>query len=749
MRVAYLIALIVLVFVCVGSCAADGPPVSTEGKLFGLVLPKGESWDPALTAAYEKSGATAAALTAEWGKIEPSDPGSGASNYDFAAFDDQPFAKSAKTRICWIDLGFALGPQDKSRSAEAFITELVKHANAMGIKHFAFRIKQENPASSVDFPTESSAERLKLIYKAVKAVSKEDTVIAVQPYSSGANAIEILYRIGAKGSFDVAAIHAVSKAGGPVDPFQLVAAHRELARNGEGQKKLLIIGGWEPKSAARAFADKQFLTQLTKLGVGLQEQFVQAVQQSGDKVAVQSDVTRETIESDLRNILTERDIYDPAWVLGEIVYLPEKPTAEFVAAFPPKPYEAKLEAQISSEGPIFNYVTEKPYKLTLTLTNLAKEEMKLDGFSAAIHWPKEMSVKSQLEGSAPGSIPVGGSATINFTIALPKEAAGQQITLVGSVDYTVADRKRAADCWLTVMATPQFEVTLLPARLVLDPREGAKRVGMSVINHTEAEFQGKITLMAYPGITVIPAQYTTNIDPLGLEAFVYSVTAEKTTAPGHYAVFVDVDGKGKEWQAVDVPVVAKKVAGKIAVDGKLDDRKDASSFTITKTTPKTDGTTGYEPVGKGWIEYDDSVLYVAIEVNDAKHVKAASAAELPRGGSVLIGFDPLMNGARREDDYEFALGDTQQGPVVLRTQVPASKATGVDKNVQFAFRNEGGKSVYEAAFPWSELDPLKAAKGTTFAMALLVNLSGGAVEWGGGLTGAKDPRMFVPVALGE
>jgi len=730
-RFAYLVGVIPAILIFAAACGADGPPGSAEGKLFGFAAPRDAFAVPELAAAYEKSGATAAFLTVEWGKCEPNDPGSGAPKYDFSSFDNQPLAKSAKTRVCWIDLANpwagkigAGEPERYWKLAEGFVTEFVKHANPMGIEHFAVRIEQESPESSVG-PTAKSIEPLQHVFKAAKAVSNDNTIIAEQPYGSGGNAIEILYRIGAKGSFDVAAVHAVAKAGGPVDPFALVAAHREMARNGEGNKKLLVLGGWEPTTA---------------LG-DIPWQAMQGV-----------------IENDYRNILTDRDLYDPAWVLGEVISLPERPSADFVAAFPAEVPKTKLEAQLTADNPIFNYVTEKPYRLALTLTNLGKEEMKLGKFIFSLHGDRDAAIDVKPEGESPASVAAGGSAAANFSVAFPRESAGKEVTLVGALDYTIGDKPHTADTWLTLTPTPQYEITILPSRLILDPREGAKQVGMSVINHTDAPYDGKITLSAYPGITVRPTEFTTKIDPLGLEGFAFNVAADKGAAPGHYAVFVDVGGKAKDWQAVDVALVAKKAAAKPTIDGKLDDWKDAASFTITATVVKPSGAE-HHPVGRGWIAYDDSALYLALEVTEPNYVKSPSAKDLPQGNILLVGFDPLINGARaagggyKEDDYEFELSATNKGLAVSRTQAPASTPLGSDKNVRFAFRDEGGKDYYEAAFPWAEIAPLKSAKGTTFAMALQAFAREGElpgiVEWGGGLSGPKDPRMFVPVIVAE
>ncbi|MGB9620584.1 MAG: hypothetical protein ACPL7K_09250, partial [Armatimonadota bacterium] len=347
-----------------------------------------------------------------------------------------------------------------------------------------------------------------------------------------------------------------------------------MARMGEPNKRILVLGG----------------------------------RQSAASADIPWDALQTDIASDYRNILTERDIYDPDWVLGEVFYLPGRPTAEFLGAFPPRIPETRLQAQLTSDVPVFTYITQKPYKLTLALTNSSKDEIKPSKFTVALRADREIPIEWKQEGEAPASVPAGGSAAANFTVTLPAESDGKQVTLVTTVEYAAADKPYTADAWLTVIPAPQYEITILPSRLILDPREGPKQVGMSVINHTETLFEGKITLSPYPGIVVKPTEYTTRIDPLGLEGFAFNVSAEKDTAPGRYAVFVDVGGKGKDWQAVDVALVAKKTSGKITVDGKLEDWKDAVGFTLVSSGPEP------QARGKGWMAYDESALYLALEV---------------------------------------------------------------------------------------------------------------------------------------
>ncbi|MGQ9454901.1 MAG: hypothetical protein ACUVRS_05275 [Armatimonadota bacterium] len=721
----YLIALLAILAGLGNLSVADGPPipVSTSGKIFALSLPTDTGITAEFSKAYENSGATAVLLNVTWEKCEPNNPGKGSPKYDFAPLDNHPLAKISKTRIVRINLENSWAEKIKSQDpagywklVESFVQELVKYAGSKGISHFAYRL--ENIPENVSLYYSEPAETLKHIYKAAKSAMPGCTIIVEQSTGAGADAVAWLYRIGAKGSFDAAAIRVAKKPCEPTDMFEVVAAHRELARNGDENKKLLIIGGCVPESRS----------------------------------TVSPKMLQTTIENDIRNILTERDIYDTAWVVGEIFELPNLPSHELLKSLPTQFPQLRVSAQLTSPDPLFNYVVETPYKLSISVSNQTQSEIKLENFGFALRGDQEWPLEAKRDGEAPTTVPAGGTATASFTVSLPKETAGRQVTLVSTVNYSTGGRSHSADSWLTMVPIPQYEITILPFRLILDPRkESGEQVGMSVINHTKDMLEGKITLSPYTGIKVKPAEFNTKIDALGLEGFAFNVDAEKGTAPGHYAVFVDVAGKAKEWQAVDVALLARKVPKAITIDGKQDDWQQYTGEFILLSTQEQ------KPAGKGYIAYDDSCLYLAIELT--KPDSASFDPKNPRE-TLLIGFDPLIDGARvagggyREDDYELELSvDRRTGPVVKRTQAPPGKPTGIIKPIRFVLSTSEKFAVYEISIPWSELEPLHPTKDSSFAISVLAKIesqtSTHEIEWGGGLRKTKDPRMFLPVILSE
>jgi hypothetical protein len=726
--VGLLVSLLIASCVVTPSCTADNQSISLtgSGKLFALTVPDTEFPNAESVASYERSAATAAVIRISWAQCQPNDPGKNTPTYDFSYLDNHPLVKGSKRCIIWLSLSNTWAEKIKStdqggywRLAESFVRELVKHAGSLRISHFVYRL--ELPPEEVPTYLDSDAVNgLKHVYTAAKSAMPGCTLIVEQPFGIGADAVARVYRAGAKGCFDAIAIRTTQEPCAQINIFQVVAARRELAKYGDENKKLLLLGGCATGGGASVVVSWSNLSHMA--------------------------------EDDLRNILTERDIYDPEWVIGEVFQLPAMPPSNFLAELPSEIPNVKLAAQLTAADPIFNYVVETPYKLTITISNPSQDEIKLGQFTFSLQGNQRTSIEAKAEGDIPNSVAAGSTVKASFTLTLPKECAGRQVTLVSSVDYSVSGKSHTADAWLTIIPTPQYEVTILPFRLILDPRkENGEQVGLSVINHTRELFEGKITLSPYSGIKVKPTEFSTKIDPLGLEGFAFNVSCDKDAVPGHYAVFVDVAGKAKEWQAVDVALLVQKSSGEIKIDGNLDDwEKQGSEIVLRSSSDR-------KPAGKGLITYDESYLYLAIEATNESESESVSGSA---PATLLVGFDPLIDGARsssggyREDDHEFLLAvDRRTGPFVRRTQGPAGKTTEIVKTAKFAARVGEKRDVYEVAIPWAELEPMRPTKDSSFAMSVLIqHASQGrsvSAEWGGGLGSTKDPRLFLPVILAE
>jgi hypothetical protein len=686
-------------------CAwADGPLLPATGKLFGAVLP--ESAPASHIQVYEKSGATASFIRAEWGKIEKTNPGDGQSRYDFSTFDTQPLIGSNKTRVLIFDMTNSWAGEVKSADrlrslAAAFLNELTRHAHSKGIRHFWLAPEAHTGG---DHSPATYVRDLKALYGSAKAAGKDSLVLAGL-YKSPAEAVEQFYNAGAMGSFDVLAVDVSSE--DPrfgIDMLKLLRVREVMLRNGDGARQLLVVGTVDDQ------ADKR-------------------------------------VQNTYRSILTRRDMTDPGWILGAVAIgkpgmMPSKP-------FPPEIPANTLDCSIAADGPVLNYVAGKPYKLTLTFNNSAEKQIKIGKFAVDFPDAKDLAIEIK-PGEMPNSADPRSAAAAEFTINFPTQAAGRPILIRGAVDYSLDGNDYYADCYFPAMVTSELELTLLPQKVIFGVSPEPQTVGMSLINHLGTLYSGDVLLKPYKGIKTSVAQRKMVVDPYGLDAFVFKVEKEPATKPGHYAIVVEVGDKVKDWIAVDVALQVKKASGKVDINGDLSEWADVESLRIT--TRSKDGQTKH--VGSARFAYDDAALYGAFEIEDAKHISAV--AQETQHDSIQIAIDPLMNGSHgseggfRNDDYLFALRGSDSNPVVVRIDgLPVSAA-----HVQaplLAFRHEGGKSYYEVAFPWSAIAPLDAKSAKTFGLSVLVNMTDGETveyaEWGGGMLPKVDPRAFMPAVL--
>ena len=673
---------------------------SPEGKLFGIVVKDKQGATPSdFNAQYEKSWTTAAFVAIDWGKCEPNASNGSASTYDFSSLDNDPLVKSAKTKICSINLAHpwadALKQKDSDlywQFADAFISAAVKHANELGITHFEVTETTEWAPVHV--------ESLKHIYKAAKAVSANNVVIGGSASCGDKNGIQAIYDAGAKGYFDVLSVCAPSndpRTG--IDMFYIVAAHRKMEKNGDGNKQIFVSNGWRA---------------------------------SGD-----ADAMRLSLENGYRNILTDRDIYDPKWVLGaRFTATSDTPAMNnLLINLPPTIPAHSFDAKLPSEDLLFSYITGKPYKLSAAFAKTGTVSANVDKFNARYYSSDGTAIEiSPNNGAAPTA-----DGTADFSIIFPKEAGKKEVTLVAEADYTVDGVKHVDDVWTTVTVTSRIELALLPVRYIFNSAMEPSHSGMSIINNSEAAFEGKVTLKATPGMTVSPTEIAVKVDSHGLEIYRFDVTPDENAAPGHYTVFAEVEGQASEWAIVDVPVLARKVANKFK------DTKEWESIAAVAISK--------DSIGK--FAYDDLNLYAVFEIEDKKHVpseKLDNYQQFWQNDSLVIAFDPLINGARtnnggyKEDDFEVDFASLADGKAVAVTQ------TQLD-SISFAFRRDGTKSIYEIALPWSVMKSFEPGKDKTFALSVLINNNDGDgrtySEWGGGVAEKKDPRLFIPVLLTE
>ena len=154
--------------------------------------------------------------------------------------------------------------------------------------------------------------------------------------------------------------------------------------------------------------------------------------------------------------------------------------------------------------------------------------------------------------------------------------------------------------------------------------------------------------------------------------------------------------------------------------------------------------------------WDNDYLYFACAATDSDMLQTRSDASIWEQDSVQIGFnfdvDELNTAGYDEDDCELGFAASPDGNIAWRWQSPKGLSNGKMDKAKLVIRRILGKTVYEAAVPWSELAISKAEDGVTFGFSVLINDADTGkqrtfLEWGGGLGLVKDPRQFVPVRL--
>lgn len=150
-------------------------------------------------------------------------------------------------------------------------------------------------------------------------------------------------------------------------------------------------------------------------------------------------------------------------------------------------------------------------------------------------------------------------------------------------------------------------------------------------------------------------------------------------------------------------------------------------------------------LGSFWTGYDGKNFYLAVKVNDPKHVQPASAliSELWKGDSLQFAFG--VDGVR----YEFDAALKEDGKICLKQNSP--KESIEPKGMLASAKRVGNDTIYEIILPWDLLE-VKIDKAPEITFALLVNENDGSgrigwLEWGEGIGLEKNQDKYIPLKL--
>lgn len=527
-------ALIAFTLIILASAAAaDGPAVNPVGKLFGFVIdPESTSFSRS-TELYGTSGANCVFVDLFWChaqiSLDDSVPNRLAKDrYNFSVFDKDPLLAMEQTKIVRINLAHKAAedirrsdPQRYQKLVQAFVSALVQHCNEKGITHFDYAGDELKSRERMDWKTAYGA-MLPHIYLPMKEVSKDNLLLAGSNKIASEEIVQALYDAGIKPHFDVLAVNAGptnSKYG--VDMRSVSAACAVMRRNRDDTKQVFVIQGWGP-SGTPGQAEVKALNDYARNG--------------------------------FRNLLTPREGYNPAWLLGAVFSMPKwksKAAAEFVKDFPPAIPRSSLEINIGRDVASGVLLTGQKYPVKLEFANLGVHNVELLDISLSAEGADGAAIERKSEKK--GTVIANEAVTAAFSLSLPEDFAGAEAVLIGEATFSLAGEKYLVDCLTRMPVASRLEVNVLPKQLVLAADGKEATVGMSIINHSSDSYEGTVELDCPEGISVEPRSREVNVASLGLEAFIFNLRASGIAA-GKYPVRIVV---GNATAEIEVEVAAK------------------------------------------------------------------------------------------------------------------------------------------------------------------------------------------------
>ena len=147
------------------------------------------------------------------------------------------------------------------------------------------------------------------------------------------------------------------------------------------------------------------------------------------------------------------------------------------------------------------------------------------------------------------------------------------------------------------------------------------------------------------------------------------------------------------------------------------------------------------------LSWDDKNFYIKIIVNDQFHINRFYGKSVHKDDNIQLAFYfPNRKTARY---FEYGLTLTNKGPEVFNWR---GVKRGISSNVRLKVERKAGKTIYDAAFPWSELSVHKANDRMRFAFSFGVNdrdsdESWKYIPWTEGIWYGKNPNNFGIIEL--
>ncbi len=198
-----------------------------------------------------------------------------------------------------------------------------------------------------------------------------------------------------------------------------------------------------------------------------------------------------------------------------------------------------------------------------------------------------------------------------------------------------------------------------------------------------------------------------------------------------------------------------QLKGQIKIDGFLDEWQEMVPIQINKPNQWE------ELIANSWqgekdlsglvyTAWDTNYFYLAAEIKDDIYSQLYIDSDIWLGDSIQFAFDTqhdATDGYDDNNDYEYAIALTKNGPQIWRSYGPLGMPLGRVEKAKMAVNRSGDKIVYEIAIPFEELKPLVPVPGRAFGFSFLINDNDGDgrkgwLEWFSGIGRFKAPTLF-------
>jgi trimeric autotransporter adhesin len=398
-----------------------------------------------------------------------------------------------------------------------------------------------------------------------------------------------------------------------------------------------------------------------------------------------------------------------------------------------------FDAETSKNAQLYGYglVTDAATSVTAEVYNFGDTEVTaLVSADAEGGW--------SVDGDAEIMVPAGGKVDVPFTIT-PTDDLRQSIADL-SFTATVGGEQSSP-----TVAELRPRTATLSATHVIDGVDDTLRATYTnttdvaqKLTHAEWTF-GDDVATTTPNLTVAPGA-TATLDspaaPAGVGQISYEVVL---TAEGIGDTSVSGELSALPWH--DVPRLANRA---IDIDGVLDDLDGVPSQRLTAPGVDDD-----DIAATTWFTWDDEHLYLTAEVRDDRYIQPYTGNATWQADGLQFGIAPVWPGESDQRPeiqprIEFGFALTPQGPHLYRYASGAVSGHLTDADIAAVRDEDTSTTVYEASVPWTMLDAIGVGPESAASLSIVANDTDGDgtrgwVQWGGGITTAKDSELFEPV----